>query len=96
MSNEMYTHKQYIAVKIFVPGQILFKLQGFEIGEMEVEHPVFVNQQEQSKYPTGGVAFRTGGLSVFHQIVYISLPHVAPYLWAKAEKSQKMTSSIGN
>ena len=41
MSNEMYTHKQYIAVKIFVPGQILFKLQGFEIGEMEVEHPVY-------------------------------------------------------
>ena len=40
MSNEMYTHKQYIAIKIFVPGQILFKLQGFEIGEMEMEHPV--------------------------------------------------------
>ena len=37
----MYTHKQLITAKIFVIGQILFKIQGFEIGEMEVEHPVF-------------------------------------------------------
>jgi len=36
----MYTHKQLITERIFVIGQILFKIQGFEIGEMEVEHPV--------------------------------------------------------
>ena len=36
----MYTHKQLITARIFVIGQILFKIQGFEIGEMEVEHPV--------------------------------------------------------
>ena len=36
----MYIHKQPITARIFVIGQILFKIQGFEIGEMEVEHPV--------------------------------------------------------
>ena len=36
----MYTHKQPITARIFVIGQILFKIQGFKIGEMEVEHPV--------------------------------------------------------
>ena len=39
----MYTHKQLITARIFVIGQILFKIQGFEIGEMEVEHPVGSN-----------------------------------------------------
>ena len=39
----MYTHKQHIPARIFVIGQILFKIQGFEIGEMEVEHPVLWN-----------------------------------------------------
>ena len=36
MSHEMYTHKWYLATGIFVLSQILFKMKGFEIGEMEV------------------------------------------------------------
>ena len=40
MKDEMYTHEQHITARIFVLGQILFKIWGFEIGEMEVEHPV--------------------------------------------------------
>ena len=40
----MYTHMQHTGARIFVLSQIFLKIQRFEIGEMEVEHPVqYVN-----------------------------------------------------
>ena len=36
----MYTHMQHTGARIFDLSQILLKIQRFEIGEMEVEHPV--------------------------------------------------------
>ena len=35
---------QHTGARIFVLSQILLKIQRFEIGEMEVEHPVHTNE----------------------------------------------------
>ena len=60
MSHIMYTHKLYIATGIFVLSQILFKIWGFEKGEMEVEHPVYLAQQERySNASLNEIAFLT-------------------------------------
>ena len=45
----MYTHMQHTGARIFVLSQIFLKIQRFEIGEMEVEHPVVVVMIEAQK-----------------------------------------------
>ena len=70
---------QHTGARIFVLSQILLKIQMFEIGEMEVEHPVLLTAVFL------GVVYNSMKTRNHGQITFLGIQKLFACMWQKAK-----------